>query len=412
MTPTPIPFLVYGDGPRLPSGLARIARDLCARLSANSEALGIELLQFGVDPPDGWQWQGWNFYGFQPNEYDQGRVALDAILRSLVKQEAPRPIVLLIMDPGRCYDLTCTIEGQDPDKRPQFWGYFPIDSANVHDRISGPAAEALKACTRVLGYGRYGAQVLHATLSQGAVKRPVSYLPHGLEPVFHPDVPLSAAHEGFQEWRQALPPETVVLGCVATNQPRKDLSLLFASASLLRSRGLDVAVWLHTDRLTNAWDVGQLTLDFLLPRSRVLVSTIELQDPELAAQYCASTVTLAPGLGEGFGYPIVESLACGVPVVHVDFAGGVELIPETRWLVTPRAWRLEGMYAIKRPVVAPEDVASTLALVIDEVRQAPARMRAYCHGAVQHLQWGPLWPRWRSWIQRGLTQRRTMDQDA
>ena len=51
--PAPLPLLVYSDGPHLPSGLARITRDLCTRIAAEQEALGVSLLQVGWDPRPG-----------------------------------------------------------------------------------------------------------------------------------------------------------------------------------------------------------------------------------------------------------------------------------------------------------------------------------------------------------------------
>lgn len=423
----PIPFLIYGDGPRLPSGLARIARDLLLRLTPEAEELGIVVHQLGVDPPDGWHFQAWPFWGFQPDSRDQGREALGVIVEELQDRYAQPPIVFMIMDPSRCYDLTRPRrEGEAgvADIDANFWGYFPLDSEDPHGRISGPAADAVWACTRVLGYGRYGSGVLQRTLSAKAQEeyealrgrkgtarlaqipapRPVPYLPHGLDPSFHPGVPLEASGPGFAEWVAHLPSEAWVLGCVATNQARKDLSLLFASASILKQQGQAVGIWLHTDRLTNAWDIGSLALAFGLERAEVCISTAEvlLSDAQLAARYGRSDVTLGVGLGEGYGYPLVESLACGTPVVHVDFAGGAELIPHPAWKVPPAAWRLESVYAVKRPVLAPQEVAAALVAAGGWKRQDRARCEAYCSGAVSYLAWDTLWPRWRQWIRKGV----------
>lgn len=418
---SPTPFLVYGDGPRLPSGLGRIARDLLLRLHPEQDQLGIHVMQFGVDPPDGWHWTAWPFWGFQPHLGDQGHEALQQILDHELDPEGPTPIVLMIMDPSRCFDLTSTFlppdEALKQGARPvRFWGYFPIDSENVEGRIGGPAAEAVWACERVMGYGRYGAGVLSATLQARAEKavgstqagriaaKPVEYLPHGLDPSFHPGIPLEATGPGFAEWRTHLPGDAWILGCVATNQPRKDLSLLFATASLLKREGAAVGVWLHTDRQTNAWDVGQLCRDFGLQRAEVCLSTaaVTLTDEQLAGRYGASDVTLGVGLGEGFGYPLVESLASGTPVIHGRFAGGVELVPYPGWLIDPVAWRLESCYAVKRPVLQPEDVAGAAALAVGWKRRDRAGCEAYCSGAVSYLGWGAIWPRWRAWIRRGL----------
>lgn len=382
--------------------------------------MGIAVHQLGVDPPDGWHWQGWPFWGFQPDTRDQGRGALNLIVQELTAQYGCRPVVWMIMDPSRCFDLTRPDE-ETTVPPPAFWGYFPIDSENVQGRLSGPAAEAVWSCDRVLGYGRYGAGVLHATLEALAVHqmgprrslgvvgvRAVPYLPHGIDPVFQPGRSLGETGEGFAAWRLRLPGSAWILGCVATNQPRKDLSLLFASAALLKRQGGRVGVWLHTDRLTNAWDVGQLCLDFGLTREEVCVSTADtlLTDAQLSARYSVSDVTLGVGLGEGFGYPLVESLASGTPVVHGRFGGGVELVPRADWLVDPVAWRLESCYAVKRPVLRPEDVAGALALAIGWKRQQPELCAAYCAGAVSYLAWESVWPRWRSWIAQGIREER------
>lgn len=413
MPATRIPFVVFGDGPRIPTGLARIARDLTARLVAEQDDLGIRVAQVGIDPPGGWQWQSWDFYGFQETRRGYGRRELREVCDELQRETGERPMVLAITDPARLYDLTRPsavgqdvdhLDHPDPDAGPEMdlWGYLPVDAHNVHDAIGGPAAEALTAMDRVLAYGRYGAKILRNTLGT-----PVSHLPHGIEPTFHPGYGDMDLDHPFREWRGQLPPGSILVGCVATNQPRKDLGLLFASVADLKRRGHAVGLWLHTDLLTKAWDVGQLAHDFGFQPAEVVVSTTAeraaLPDAQLAARYALSTVTLAPGLGEGFGYPIVESLACGTPVVHGNYGGGVDLMPNQAWLIEPVAFRLESCYALQRPVFNPTDVADVLERI---ARMPDTRVtQAYCAGSVAHLRWKNIWPRWRSWIQKGLEAR-------
>lgn len=420
MTDTRIPFLVMGDGPRLPSGLARIARDLTARLVAEEESLGIRVAQMGIDYPTGWHWGSWPFYGYQEHYWGYGRKELSEATRDLAAECGQRPIVLAITDPSRLYDSLRPPTKDEPTPHMDLWGYLPIDAHNVSGAIGGPAAQAVWWMDRILAYGRYGADVLQRTLQQvegqhplGRLRTPnrrppLTYLPHGLEPVFRPGVPINHADQLFQRWHGDLTPGTTVVGCVATNQPRKDLGLLFAAVADLKQQGRTVAIWLHTDTLTKAWDVGQLATDFAFRREEVLatVSTQELTDEELAARYCASDVTLAPGLGEGFGYPIVESLACGTPCVHGDYAGGPELISEPGLLVRPVAYRLESCYCLQRPVFKPSDVAERLAWAIDRQDRA---WRMALSGSVAHLHWKELYPRWRSWIEQGLRVRRNID---
>lgn len=405
----PIPFLVFGDGPRQPTGLARIARDLTMRLVAEAEDLGVEVCQVGIDEPDGWHWQGWDFYGYQPSKEDYGRTAVEQVVAEKTAATGERPIVLAIFDPSRVYDLTRRAVEVDVDDRTEgmlqadLWGYFPLDAMNPQQAIGGPAAEAVQRVQRRLAYGAWGAEVLERTC--GA---PVEWLPHGIETRVFTSSPNT--DEAFRYWYDGVP---YTLGCVATNQPRKDLGLLFATCAALKQRGHRIALWLHTDQLTTgAWDVGELARQFGLTRAEVLVTTGELSDQALAARYTCSDLTLAPGLGEGFGYPIVESLSCGTPVVHGHYAGGVELIPDKRWLVDPVAWRLESLYALQRPVFHPEHWATAVEGVLQQVAQDPQGVAAYCRGSVQYLDWQWVWPRWRDWIRAGLATRRKERQDG
>lgn len=412
----PTPLILFGDGPRLTSGLARIARDLAMRIVTEQEDLGVRLLQVGVDFPSGWHWQPWDFYGFQPTEQDQGREAVATVVMEL-RQQGPdvAPVVWGLTDPSRFYDITrLALDTEDTEvDTERLWLYAAIDAWNPQQAIGGPAADAVCTCERLLGYGQWGAGVLRKTLEQDADRTalehnagrdrkvpPVAYLPHGIDTrTFQPAGSLDRADETFRTWYPG--GDRLIIGCVATNQPRKDLGTLFAAAAEIQQQGRAVAVWLHTDKLTHAWDVGELVQQFCLRKDQILVSTGELTDLQLAARYAWSDVTYAPGLGEGFGYPIVESLACGTPVVHGDYAGGVELIPDRSWLVPPVAWRLESIYALQRPVYHPKAVAEAL-LKATSANEDQATTMAYCSGSVAHLDWQHLWPRWRAWIKKGL----------
>lgn len=412
MSSARIPLIVFGDGPRLATGLARIARDLTRRLIAEEEALGIRVLQVGVDDVAGWSWREWPFWGFQPNFQDQGRGAISQALTTLDRvSRFDRPIVFTIQDPARIYDLVRPGTDQDTfTKLPaDIWSYFPIDAQDTTGGIGGPAAEAVARVDRRLAYTPYGADVLAQTLPRTHaphVPHVIAHLPHGIDPtVFHPLA--DDTDDSWGTWFAELPSEVVVVGCVATNQPRKDLGLLFAAVAQMQLQGVETAVWLHTDRLTDYWDVGTLVASLNLRKDRVFVSATEahgeLPDEFLATRYRFSDVMLAPGLGEGFGYPIVEAAACGTPTAHVAYAGGANLVP-TQWLIEPAGFRIEGIYALLRPVLSPVATAEKLIELAgwDEMMGSRAAVAKYCMHSVSHLHWDTLWPKWRSWFQDGL----------
>ena len=390
MSSSPIPFVTYSDGPRLPTGLARITRDLTARLYAEQDALGIQVLQVGYDPIPGPQvpWPLWTLPTLN-SETDWGAGAIQNAWLGTFGDGAERGVLFSIWDPGRAYAL---LQVKGPE---QLWGYFPIDAVNINGTLGGPAREAIQRYDRVLAYGRWGSEVL------ATIRRPVPYLPHGLDLAqwhYQQPVEMLGRAEEIIQMRDG----EVVIGCVATNQPRKDLGLYFATLAELRRRGLKVRGWLHTDRMVRTWAIPQLIEDFGLAKK--VTVTLQLDDAELAACYAVCGVTIAPGLGEGFGYPIVESLACGTPVIHTEYAGGAELVPLNAWRVPTLAMRLEGTYALQRPVINPVDMANAVMRALEWKRNDHQVCQAFCRGQVAYLDWQHIWPRFRSWFKQGLEQ--------
>ena len=107
--------------------------------------------------------------------------------------------------------------------------------------------------------------------------------------------------------------------------------------------------------------------------------------------YSACDCTLGIGLGEGFGFPIFESLASGTPCVHGDYGGAAEWLP-SHMLVKPHAWRLEGQFNCVRPVFSPID---WFVCINQKQMQESATLPA-------QLDWVNLWPRWAKWLHAGL----------
>lgn len=377
-------MMILGDGPAEATGLGRIARDLTAQMVTSG--LPIDLVQVGGRVPPAWL--PWRHFPLERGE-DWGASCAVELWQSIFGSEPG--ILFVIWDPGRLaayMDLPLPV---------QKWAYTAIDADNINGSIGGPARAAIERFDEVLAYGRWGSEILRT------VRPKVSYLPHGLMLKTYTEAPTV---EEATWVRSALGPylrsTDTLIGCVATNQPRKDLGLFCHTLATMRDRGQKVYGWLHTDTLVKDWAVQQLLEDFGLMKS-VTVSTPGYTDRQLALLYQVCDVTIAPGLGEGFGYPIVESLAAGTPVVHGDWAGGKELIPKIEWRFPVRATRLESVYALRRPVFQADDVANAVRRALDwrdEVGQETAR--AYCQGSVAHLDWAALWPRWESWIRSRL----------
>lgn len=381
------PLLVVGDAPNRPTGLARIARDLTALMQKDTRLL-LRVGQLG------WGYDGspWPWACYPVTDADNW--ASSDIERTLEwhRGRADEIIVLTVWDPARCHEVASKIDQLKHAGYPvKLWGYFAVDGEDTHGGFGGPAADAVRKYDRILAYGRYGKRVL-----KKVTDRRVDWLPHGFLPVaFNPQASESQGVPS-SDW---LPPTGVMVGCVAANQPRKDLGLVFETIVAMQNMtDTPVQLWLHTDVdiKEGAWCIP--LLHELYPISLVL--SYDLTDKQLAARYTLCNVTVAPGLGEGFGYPIIESLACGTPVVHGQYGGGVDLIPRLEWQHPPTDYRVDPGYALKRPVYNAGGLASRL-LEAARWKQQPHAV-SYCSGSVAHLQWKSLWRYWASWIKGGL----------
>jgi glycosyltransferase involved in cell wall biosynthesis len=180
----------------------------------------------------------------------------------------------------------------------------------------------------------------------------------------------------------------VLVGIVATNQARKDWALAAEIVAIL-SHVHKIRLWIHTDTLERNWSIPALLADYSL-LDKTMISLGYLSDDDMARAYSACDVTLGIGAGEGMGYPLLESLACGTPVIHGNYAGGAEVVPyEMR--VEPIAYHAEGLYACARPVFKASDW-------VDRALQF-AGQRAHLD---PQYDWNNLWPRWESWLQKGI----------
>jgi glycosyltransferase involved in cell wall biosynthesis len=129
-----------------------------------------------------------------------------------------------------------------------------------------------------------------------------------------------------------LPPGAFVVLHVGSVVPRKNLSAVAATVQGLRERGLDA--WL----LQIGGDLSPEQRRDLTTRGISQVTAARGPAPEgsLRLAYRASDVLLFPSHYEGFGLPVLEAMASGLPVVTSGAGGLAEVAGEAAVVVSGR----------------------------------------------------------------------------
>jgi glycosyltransferase involved in cell wall biosynthesis len=301
-------------------------------------------------------------------------------------------IVFSVWDPSRVRWL---VDPQQPDSpaksllfggKIQKWGYFPIDASGPENRLCGILADTISRYDRVLTYGLWAKDLVERSIG-----REVDWMPHGIDmSVFTPRDKVGARMAiGFQ-------PQDRVIGMVATNQARKDFGTAFAAFATLAKQDRSLRLWIHIDDQIRHWHIPALLSDYGVGGLVKVSETGTVNDERLSWFYSGCDVTILPS-SEGFGYPLVESLACGTPVIHSSYGGGAELVANTENLVVPVTYRLESIWNSLRPVWSPEDW-------VDAIKEVLAKEwnREELRRGIQHLGWDNLVHPWRKWLLRGI----------
>jgi glycosyltransferase involved in cell wall biosynthesis len=164
----------------------------------------------------------------------------------------------------------------------------------------------------------------------GVAPEKVAVVYHGVENEFRP---LDQGAEMDEFRARVRLPERFIL-CFGTLEPRKNLATLIAAYALLRKESrlphkLVIAGgkgW-RFEHVFAAVDEAGLQDDVLFPGY--------VPSDEQPMWYNAAEVFAYPSLYEGFGFPPLEALACGTPVVASNRSSLPEVVGDAGLLVDP-----------------------------------------------------------------------------
>jgi glycosyltransferase involved in cell wall biosynthesis len=381
-------LLIISDSPAGQTGLGRICRELTTRIHLHmSDTFTVATLGMGGQYSSRLRWPQYQIRSLGAN---RELLDLPEVLRDFANGE---PCILFaIWNPGwlewlahpdKCEDKTlkaCLTSDQF-----QRWIYAPVDGDFSEGVLPASLLEILGSFDRTLAYCGWAA---------GLIGEGCAWLPHGVDTnVFYARDKKIARASFLQRIARLpsapLPDDMLMIGVNATNSGRKNWPMAFAAVSDLVKRGVNVALWAHTNEFYGEYDFNQLTSDSGL-NHRVIATKHYLSSDALAWAWSAMDCSLGIGSGEGFGFPIFESLACETPCIHGDYAGAAEFLPD-RYKIPPSGFLSEGVFSIRRPAFDPSVWADKIMEVARESAHLP-----------EGLSWESAWPRWREWLLAGV----------
>ena len=120
---------------------------------------------------------------------------------------------------------------------------------------------------------------------------------------------------------------------IGTVQPRKNYSRLIRALKIIREGGLDVQLVIAGGK---GWLEGEMykTLDETKMHEHVnLIGFVD--DEDIPALYSDAECVAYVSLYEGFGFPVLEGMACGTPVVTSNVSSMPEVAGDVAIMVDP-----------------------------------------------------------------------------
>ena len=247
-----------------------------------------------------------------------GRAPLDMALCMHVRELKP-DLVISLMD---VWPMPENLGQHIADAGSRWVPWVPIDHHPCPHKIQ----KRLHLADHVVAMSAFGQR----TLAEAHI--PSTFIPHGVETdVFRP---------GNRRQARAsvgLPRDAFIVLMVqanSSNPSRKCFQQQFEGFRMFHERHPDSVLYLHSWEGT---EYGGVDLSSLA-RAVGIRDAIICQDPYqafmglpdsyMAKIFQSADVTLNATAGEGFGVPIIESLACGIPVIVTDYTAMTELCPE------------------------------------------------------------------------------------
>ncbi len=218
-----------------------------------------------------------------------------------------------------------------PDNFPTWIPYIPLDAAITVENYYITRNAFRRIAMSRFGHDQFASVGLDTTT-----------ILHGVDTQTYRPMPeikdVLRAKYGFKK-------DVFVVGWVGKNyydRKRPDLAIQIFSQFIKRHNIKDAVLYMHTEPVPckefcgfNIRRLAELceVQDLVLTPSRTAVP-----DQELAEIYGCMDVLLHTSMAEGFGLPLAEAQACGVPVICADNSSQPELVVGHGWVIPCYEW--------------------------------------------------------------------------
>jgi glycosyltransferase involved in cell wall biosynthesis len=212
---------------------------------------------------------------------------------------------------------------------PTFWTHPRLHLASKVAYFRGMAALAVKKAAKLITVSEWSKRSLCSILGIDAASLIVC--PHGVEAsrlgAAKPEE-LDAFKDmlGFKGCR--------IVGFVGTLEPRKNLARLVAAVALLRRLSPEPVALVVAGQI--GWKASALLRAIQQAQDQGWCRYLGYIDEETKRLlFEAADVIAYPSIAEGFGFPVLEAMASGTPVVTSDRTATAEIAGEAGFLADP-----------------------------------------------------------------------------
>jgi glycosyltransferase involved in cell wall biosynthesis len=269
-------------------------------------------------------------------------LANDAIIDYAIKTEAHA--VITLMDVWRF--------NADVWARVPWHAHTPID----HTPVPPLVGQALSAARSIIAMSKFGVKELKKIGT-----KPL-YVPLAYDPaIWYP--------RNKQQCRAqiGIDPRAFWVTFVGVNDSipsRKGIPELLSAWQIFSSNHPDAVLYLHTASVGNLPinNIGGVKIDHIMtvlglnPDSVKIVDAYEyrtgVKSEQLATMISASDAVILPSKGEGFGLPLIEAQACGIPVITTKFAAQEELLKSGWFIEGESDWSYQDAFTIRPGIIS------------------------------------------------------------